>query len=90
MLSGVALLPDGSAKASATKAAKLITATPQAVPLLAYVVPVDSSTNSSTQGRPKCDLCSKLGFNHHHRREWCYCDPASKVFKPEVLEQRIK
>ena len=41
--------------------------------------------------RPKCDLCSRLGIGKDgHKREWCYIDPASWVFKPEVLASRIR
>lgn len=40
--------------------------------------------NASKGGR-KCDLCSKLGMGGDtHSREWCYVDPKSKAYKPEV------
>lgn len=39
----------------------------------------------------RCDLCRALGTGHDgHRREWCYCDPANRMFKRELLEKRIK
>ena len=33
----------------------------------------------------KCELCAKLGMGGDtHSREWCYIDPRSKAYKPEV------
>ena len=41
-------------------------------------------------GRVKCTLCTRLGIGRdNHKREWCYIDPASRVFKPDILAQRI-
>lgn len=38
----------------------------------------------------KCDLCSQLGLGgDNHSREWCYVDPKSKVYKPEVRQRRV-
>jgi hypothetical protein len=33
----------------------------------------------------KCELCTKLGMGGDtHSREWCYIDPRSRAYKPEV------
>jgi hypothetical protein len=41
------------------------------------------------EGR-KCDLCAKLGMGgDSHSREWCYIDPRSKAYKPEVRQRRV-
>jgi hypothetical protein len=33
----------------------------------------------------RCDLCSKLGLGGDaHLREWCFIDPKSKVYKPDI------
>lgn len=40
--------------------------------------------------RKKCDLCTKLGAGgENHQREWCYIDPKSKVYRPEVRARRV-
>ena len=42
--------------------------------------------------RNKCDLCVDLKCGRdNHKREWCYIDPASRVFKGKgELERRIQ
>ena len=38
----------------------------------------------------KCDLCTKLGLGgENHSREWCYVDPKSRAYKPEVRQRRV-
>ena len=38
-----------------------------------------------------CDLCKALGTGHDgHHREFCYCDPANKVFNKDLLEKQIR
>ena len=38
-----------------------------------------------------CDLCKALGTGHDgHHREFCFCDPANKVFKKDLLEKQIR
>ena len=38
----------------------------------------------------KCELCVKLGMGGDtHSREWCYIDPKSKAYKPEVRQRRV-
>jgi hypothetical protein len=37
-----------------------------------------------------CDLCVLLGIkNPTHKREFCFCDPKSKSFRPDYLKKRI-
>ncbi len=44
-------------------------------------------------GRPqerRCDLCGKLGLGGDaHHREWCFIDPKSRVYKPEVRRRKV-
>jgi hypothetical protein len=45
--------------------------------------------SAAKEGR-KCDLCAKLGMGGDtHSREWCYIDPKSKAYKPEVRQRRV-
>ena len=38
----------------------------------------------------KCDLCTRLGLGgDNHSREWCYVDPKSRAYKPEVRQRRV-
>jgi hypothetical protein len=36
-----------------------------------------------------CDLCQRAGLGHNHRREYCFIDPASKAYKPDVRAKRL-
>lgn len=41
-------------------------------------------------GRPTCPDCSRLGIgNANHAKEWCFINPASKVYKPEIRARRL-
>jgi hypothetical protein len=52
-------------------------------------VPVVREFRENREAR-KCDLCSQLGLGgDNHSREWCYVDPKSKVYKPEVRQRRV-
>jgi hypothetical protein len=57
---------------------------------VAQIAPVPAAVSAARQTtvaceNMKCDLCSKLGLGgDNHAREWCYVDPKSKVYKPEV------
>ncbi len=45
-----------------------------------------------TESKPqrKCGLCAKLGVGgDNHSREWCYVDPKSRAYKPEVRRRRV-
>lgn len=47
-------------------------------------------THSYDKPKSKCNLCSKLGLGgDSHAREWCFIDPNSKAYKPEVRERRV-
>lgn len=51
-----------------------------------------SAPKGALGGRPerKCDLCAKLGMGGDtHSREWCYIDPKSRAYKPEVRQRRV-
>jgi hypothetical protein len=38
-----------------------------------------------------CDLCAALGVgNASHKREWCFIDPQSRAYKPDVRAKRIR
>lgn len=54
-------------------------------PIPAAVSTTKSALDGANRVARKCDLCSKLGLGgESHAREWCYIDPKSKVYKPEV------
>lgn len=37
-----------------------------------------------------CDLCQRLGAGgYYHKREYCFIDPGSKAYKPDVRAKRI-
>lgn len=60
-----------------------------AVAITAPVPAAVSAARTAPEGQNrvarKCDLCTKLGLGgENHSREWCYVDPKSKVYKPEV------
>lgn len=39
----------------------------------------------------KCDYCGPLGLGMDtHDRKWCYIDPQSAVYKPDVRTRRIQ
>lgn len=49
-----------------------------------------SAPEGANKGSRKCDLCTKLGLGgDNHSREWCYVDPKSKAYKPEVRQRRV-
>jgi hypothetical protein len=49
-----------------------------------------SATENAAREDRKCDLCSRLGMGgDSHSREWCYIDPRSKAYKPEVRQRRV-
>ena len=38
----------------------------------------------------RCDLCSRLGVPDTHLRKYCFIDPASEKYRPDVRAKRIK
>jgi hypothetical protein len=39
----------------------------------------------------RCEICDRLGGvgADTHTKEWCFCNPASKMYKREVHERRV-
>ena len=51
-----------------------------------------TATAPATKSRSdhNCGRCKRLGLGmDQHKSEWCYIDPSSKAFKPEVLLRRV-
>lgn len=62
-----------------------VAAVATSAPIPAAVSAAKSAPDGANRVARKCDLCSKLGLGgENHAREWCYIDPKSKVYKPEV------
>ena len=40
--------------------------------------------------RPHCDLCCRLGLGGDmHKRELCFIDPKSRMYRPEVRQRKV-
>ena len=54
-------------------------------PAISSTLYTNKTTAENNKGSRKCNLCAKLGMGGDtHSREWCYIDPRSKAYKPEV------
>lgn len=81
--------PNGTSPAPA-QAAPNGTA-PPARPAPVATVPPTRPPTTRPEREPRCTICKPLGAGMDgHRREWCYCDPDNRVFKPEILARRIR
>ncbi len=49
-----------------------------------------AQTGDQADMRPVCSLCSKLGLGGaNHRRDMCFIDPNSKMYRPEVRARKV-
>jgi hypothetical protein len=65
---------------------------PAAAAPAAPAPPAGGTPTPTTGAKParKCSYCSPLNLGmDHHDAQWCYIDPASKVYKEDVRVRRI-
>lgn len=77
----------------AGQAASAPAATPESVvpPVSAPATTTPPSIPKVTDNRPVCDLCQRLGAGgHYHKRDYCFIDPGSKAYKPDVRAKRLQ
>lgn len=67
--------------------ALLLTPEATAAPKAAPINPPSSKPGAGTG--PCCDLCERSGLPSNHRREYCFIDPGSKAYKPDVRAKRL-
>ena len=66
---------------------------PQAAPATPAAPPATPKPPSrGSTGTKKCELCSRLGVgpSDTHTKDWCYINPDSPAFKPDVRERRLQ
>ena len=53
--------------------------------------PSSTAVHGHKQGDHSCGYCEETGLGmHKHDEKWCYVNPASSAYKPDVRERRIK
>ncbi len=69
-------------------------APPPTSTIMQHTAPSKPGANPNPQSHKpacKCEICDRLGGvgADTHTKEWCYCNPASKLYKAEVHERRL-